>query len=552
MKQTYLPKVPNNLYGEDLCAVIDKLSSTTNESHNKLYTLISKLLQLDLLEGHAITLNKGYTNEDKETIVIEAKNVIKYVSNKEIVARWLDMLMLVNKKEIINCVPLVRRYYADLYQTTNKADYLIRSLHLVGLAKHTFSEMYVEIFDEGKLAVLQSPPPFLQRRILEELMHLFGATRCQVEFSTFLQKQIAYFRLMKDFEAAKHTLLSLLTIHAINKNEYRIKFGELSELDGDSIAHGQSGDTYYPCISQIYLEGLKAIKPTRGSEDLKKRLQIKAKEAQRIDVEMIQEMGGDILPEIKGSHVEKMINNLNPSSFADVYNILLTLPVLPKAEINAMCAQIQKLERKRRLAKSSAAHIKVNGRSAGMAHEEVIAAQENAVRMICRERILRLILDLKNKLDRYEGFNQGDVARLLVTFGDGAVSESRMELYIKGIYAGFENNFVTSAHILMPQIEESLRLLLIQNGISLEYSETSLSPENSLGYYLEKLRSISTDDVIDELKSFLVDDNNYRFQNQLAHGWMEPKAIQKYGLYLWWICLKLIFSTRELFPRGKG
>ena len=155
---------------------------------------------------------------------------------------------------------------------------------------------------------------------------------------------------------------------------------------------------------------------------------------------------------------------------------------------------------------------------------------------------------IKGTLDEYIDMNKAMVMRLLIDTKSPFVPEDRMHDYWIGLTAGFQNDFVTATHLLIPQLENSLRHLAVTNDIIVTTYDKRFHLENLLGDLITKIRPLANEDIIDELDSFLVDNNNVNFRNELLHGLMETTLVHKYGQYAWCLCLKMILQTKLIFP----
>ena len=54
-------------------------------------------------------------------------------------------------------------------------------------------------------------------------------------------------------------------------------------------------------------------------------------------------------------------------------------------------------------------------------------------------------------------------------------------------------------------------------------------------------------EVFRELKDFLLENNSVNFRNELCHGLLSPFVIEHYGIYVWWLTLKLIYDKENVF-----
>ena len=60
------------------------------------------------------------------------------------------------------------------------------------------------------------------------------------------------------------------------------------------------------------------------------------------------------------------------------------------------------------------------------------------------------------------------------------------------------------------------------------------------------LQGVIEEEILYEIESFLNHGIDVNFRNNLSHGLLTPFEIEKYGIYLWWICLKLYFEEKNM------
>ena len=134
-----------------------------------------------------------------------------------------------------------------------------------------------------------------------------------------------------------------------------------------------------------------------------------------------------------------------------------------------------------------------------------------------------------------------DVYNILLANKNDFIEEDNLFLWSKGITAGLNKDFVTASHILMPQLEHALHNMAeIANGI-ITSLEKKRQEEPTLGKILPLLKNIIKDEILFELDSFLQSGADINFRNNLLHGLFSPFEIDKYGIYLWWLALKIYF-----------
>lgn len=124
------------------------------------------------------------------------------------------------------------------------------------------------------------------------------------------------------------------------------------------------------------------------------------------------------------------------------------------------------------------------------------------------------------------------------------VPPEREYLFAKGLYAGLTGDFITSTHILIPQIENSIRYLLWEQqgvrtsgldnqGIQDEYHLTTT-------LYCPEITSIFDEDTLFDLKGLLVEHSGSNLRNRMAHGLIDDNGfLHSLMSYLWWVTLRL-------------
>lgn len=74
---------------------------------------------------------------------------------------------------------------------------------------------------------------------------------------------------------------------------------------------------------------------------------------------------------------------------------------------------------------------------------------------------------------------------LFIVEDNPLIEETRTFAYLKGLHAGFHGDFFTSLHILIPQFEHSLRLLLEHNNIlATSFKQDGVQEEKNLNTLL--------------------------------------------------------------------
>lgn len=121
------------------------------------------------------------------------------------------------------------------------------------------------------------------------------------------------------------------------------------------------------------------------------------------------------------------------------------------------------------------------------------------------------------------------------------IPKAREPLYAQGLIAGLKGNSVIAAHLLIPQVENSLRHILKQNG-SIASKRKTIQDDFLLHEVLSSpdLMSILKEDIIFTLKGLLVERMGSNLRNEICHGLLDYQCFFTSELpYFWWLTLHL-------------
>lgn len=125
------------------------------------------------------------------------------------------------------------------------------------------------------------------------------------------------------------------------------------------------------------------------------------------------------------------------------------------------------------------------------------------------------------------------------------VPPSHEGVFLRGIHAGLCGDFLVAAHLLVPQIENSIRYVLISNGIEpSNLLSDGTQPLKILGslFDLEATRKIFGEPLCFELRGLLIEKTGCDFRNRLAHGFVtESECHDHASVYIWWLVMKICF-----------
>ena len=120
-------------------------------------------------------------------------------------------------------------------------------------------------------------------------------------------------------------------------------------------------------------------------------------------------------------------------------------------------------------------------------------------------------------------------------------------LFGKALFAGYDRDFVTALHILVPQIEHMVRYHLKQAGVqTTNIDSDGIENENGLSSLmgLPQTKEIFGEDMSFEISALFCDPFGPNLRNKLAHGLLDDRACYSPDvIYAWWLGLKLVFNT---------
>lgn len=127
------------------------------------------------------------------------------------------------------------------------------------------------------------------------------------------------------------------------------------------------------------------------------------------------------------------------------------------------------------------------------------------------------------------------------------VPTGRERLFAKGLFAGFDGDFASAIHLLVPQVENMVRAHLKAVGVkTTNIDKYGIENENSLSTLinLPEVPKIFGEDLAFELTALFCDAFGTNMRNQIAHGLLDYGECQSaQAVYVWWFVLRLTFVT---------
>jgi len=134
------------------------------------------------------------------------------------------------------------------------------------------------------------------------------------------------------------------------------------------------------------------------------------------------------------------------------------------------------------------------------------------------------------------------------------ISAGHEGIYLRGLQAGFFGDWLVAMHLLIPQIEASIRYVFQQHDLvtsTLESDGTQKERDLNQLLWMPELEQIFGPDIAFDLRGILIERFGDNMRNEFAHGLMREGAFyQPTAVYLWWLVLHLCVTghvqTRKL------
>lgn len=528
-------KIEKNCFGADLRKRLFELKAESSNSP-KIDSFINLFSQ---------TLNDNFEVENNE--LLNDFSSIEQIQNIEISGRWSEYISHKFPKQKRKYLPKAVSHYLEIFKLTKNNDYLIHSLKLVKIAKGLFKDEISNIYETGKSELLRLDKPFLQKEILIQLFSLHPQ-QTKIDFGFFIKGEIKKQTTKHNYSGVFWLIESLKEIKIISKTESKIRHAENYENEGDYQSEDKEPNTYYPNILITYQKGLRELKSIQCDDGLRKRLESKVLKEQKGQLKMHSALSkhynetNNIIDNIIDNFGDSCIEHFKVFDFESGFSGLMSFPISigfnPQTEKNNLLFFSEFFDN----------YIRINskGKTVGKTNSENYKNIE--IKRIYRECIINFLKKAKWQMDEDKLLNKDEVFYYILEKCDSKfIPTDRKWLFADGIYNGFNNNFISSAHILIPQIENSLKYILENQGVLTSKIYDEIQHDNMLGGILDLHIKRNDHEIFYELKDFLLENSSVNFRNELCHGLLSPFIIEHYGIYVWWLSLKMIYDNEQIF-----
>jgi hypothetical protein len=158
-----------------------------------------------------------------------------------------------------------------------------------------------------------------------------------------------------------------------------------------------------------------------------------------------------------------------------------------------------------------------------------------------RRKVLTAIWPALDQVNRDHNIRVRDLAPLVID--NLFVPVGRESIFARGLYAGLTGDFLVASHLLIPQLEHAVRVLLESRGVIVSGIEDDGSqPERGLNTTLIRPEALDFfgEDLAFDLRGLLVEKSGSNLRHTIAHGLLDGGAFQTTeAIYVWWITLRI-------------
>jgi hypothetical protein len=120
-------------------------------------------------------------------------------------------------------------------------------------------------------------------------------------------------------------------------------------------------------------------------------------------------------------------------------------------------------------------------------------------------------------------------------------------IFLRGLQAGFFGDWLVAMHLLIPQVEASIRHVFQQHGIvtsTLESDGTQSERDLNQLLWMPQMEDIFGPDITFDLRGILIERFGENMRNESAHGLMPEGAFYRHtAVYFWWLVLYLCVTA---------
>ncbi|WP_136474196.1 DUF4209 domain-containing protein [Pseudomonas sp. DG56-2] len=323
---------------------------------------------------------------------------------------------------------------------------------------------------------------------------------------------------------------------------------EYKAIEAIALCHEKEAEHHPSLLAAGCLKAsIDALRNIPGTREKQEDLYVKMRTHQRElkhQMKTVTFSSGDISDRVKAA--EKMVQGLD---FQDSI-FRLALAVTNPIQINKLKKVVQENIENSIFADLGADHIDSDGltiaRTPGLGEGEDNAALESflmqALRLEHRSMVHSSILPAMEEIANTFYFDKEAWMPLLEN--NPFVPRDHIDFFARGLTAGLQGDFLISSHLLIPQIENSLRYCLEQ----LDAEPTTLhgngdQERDGIKFLLDHPKIISAfgPDILYTLRAVLIDRVYGGLRHSVSHGSISSYQMNDdAAVVLWWITLRIV------------
>lgn len=554
-----------SILNNDKISFSEKLSMLRGvRDHRRGNNKMTVLIILDILNEYYLPINNEKFDEGKR-LFKDANDVIysniKYIAKKsdmQLFSAYCNELLFYHYHDIDMAKKSIEAYYQELIDPTDSNDEFSFIKHALGICR-LFSKIGVKFIDNDEFLSLCND--FIDSKKDDGYTPLF--LLCALikisEFSNYADNKISelitHFDNTDNYQKSIDYRDELITIN--KKDSAKVKalrwdIVKLLEKQADTFDWEKPNDSFH--IISIIQNAMNILNQINDNESKAERKKL-AKSIEPVKVLSLQQMqcfsSGpfDISPAIES--FEKQIDNL---SFEEAISVLM-LHSNPISLQNS----VKNLYERGSISNMFASNIlDSKGRTICVVPSLIGASDEDKMHCYEHEAMKHNQLMAQAFYSNYlKLFNKKytvtkDNIRFILE-DNLFVPEERIDSFITGIVAGFNFNFITALPVLMPQVENSIRLIAEELGAVVyktadDGSVECLSFESVLD--LPEIKEAFEENFIFNLKVHYTSKYGFAMRNNVGHGLEDDGLLNSYnGLAVWWytfrLCCQYSYNLRK-------
>lgn len=533
-------EIPNDLHDSELLCFLHPNRFQT-EDEKLAIGLLHKICMANLTDFRDSNQIKDLilTAEEREIVLLHDWNISE---NIEVRSRCNDVLCRFEKDKR-SIKEIASNNYLTAYKTFGEIEFLIRSITVRNIKIINTEDFLIEV-----VSVINEKfdSPFWIQKVVDSLKKSYSKEDLK-KLCDYVKSEQKKSRDRGHYNEEREYIKAQYSLNIVTKQEFH-KYMALSfENEADITSNNKQPHTFYPNLVDDYQNAYNEIHQIKTQEPkIFERLKEKLLQEKRIFMEMLAFCGIKYkieIPEDFVNSVEESLSTIIIHSFFDTIKLMLSVPFISTNEINAYESAVRKESYVSSMLGRN--QLDTNGNIVGIADPQKSLRTE--AHIYFRQKRLYAI---QTYLNLHQWSNIKSEEELIYYFLNDKkpiyIENENLIFWAKGITMGLNKDFISASHILMPQLEHTLHNIAeIKNG-NISTLERKRQESPSLGAIFPMLQNVIKEEVLFEIESFLQSGIDVNFRNNLLHGLLTPFEIEKYGVYLWWICLKIYFDGNSL------